>query len=212
MTKQRVKAPERMSGFCSTEQLALEGRLRSTTAPEGWHRLCRAANCSCPNHDGEARCRHCGESLGTEGAEECANQAACADRVKRQLLAHPKHAQIEEARKHAEKARADKPKGDRARGSGRCEHCGGPTAGGKFQMGHDMKLKGHLFRIARGQTNARFDAQVAAAAEIMLRKWNEADIQPDVLEAAHELIDHPKSDAWLQGRIEKRWEQGGVGE
>lgn len=48
--------------------------------------------------------------------------------------------------------------------SGACHHCGAPTKGGKFVIGHDAKLKGELLRAAKAASNE-------AAAEMMLRGW-----------------------------------------
>lgn len=63
------------------------------------------------------------------------------------------------------------------------EGCGGMTKGGRFMMGHDMKLKGQLFAIARSVDPA-VDGKFAATDEIVARGWNTTGCDPTCLEHA----------------------------
>lgn len=165
----------RKSGFCSTEAVVEGGTIRSTTAPEGWHALCRDPECRCPNHSGEEICSACGAISGEIGLDgRCEDQQECAATLRRALAAQQRLAGIREsssAKKRAPRA-AGKPK------SGVCEHCGGATGGGRFQPGHDAKLKGELIKPVREfrRTDKGGPEIVHAIVELRMRGWLPADL------------------------------------
>jgi hypothetical protein len=86
--------------------------------------------------------------------------------------------------------------------SGRCEHCGEPTKGGRFVPGHDAKLKGDLGREAQSNDPA---IRIPALVESRLRsmdsqKWY---IEPADEDAA-EIDQLVLKDGWLESRIAAR--------
>lgn len=95
---------------------------------------------------------------------------------------------------HRARARSGGVNGTRTRGvPGRCHHCGQPTKGGRFIPGHDAKLKGELIREGGNE----------AAAERAIRGWvGRGGKYPSEVQA---LIN--EGDAFLQRRIQERWER-----
>lgn len=92
---------------------------------------------------------------------------------------------------------APPPRPERKRTKGtpqRCHcGCGTMTKGGQFAMGHDMKLKGQLFAVARQTLAPHAPADVQAdridcATEIIARGWSEAGIADHVRKAARERV------------------------
>lgn len=155
----------------------------------------RVDYCNCPNHVGQNRCRNCkrDDMLLEEGA--CADVDSCAIYRREQIEANPRHRVYQDLFEKARQERADDrtekasrngyagssttptvaggageptPKRERKEPkptSGRCEHCGQPTKGGKFVAGHDAQLKGVLLRAAR-------EGDVEAYAEMVWRRWD----------------------------------------
>lgn len=140
-------------------------------------------------------------------ASECAQKIR--DRQEWNRTHNPLIVQIEDIRRNVEAERADErarkaaeranerftadpgpeapdrpvaPKKGRTKGSPQRCHCGcgGMTKGGQFMMGHDMRLKGQLFRIARGEAPAERGQVRSAAIEIRARGWNEAGIDQSI--------------------------------
>lgn len=201
-------------GHCRTADLVENGTVQSTTDADGWHALCKGATilpngsilrCSCPHHVGEHRCIDCGEidvELQPMGVR-CEDREACAARILAKREADPRHRKwLEIARKAAE-ATAENERIRPARSDGRtgqrCHHCGEPTKGGSFVMGHDMKMKGMLLRAARA-------GDERALAEFMARGWfKDARTHkiPDAVLAAADQVQW-NSGPWLNARIEDR--------
>lgn len=116
--------------------------------------------CPCPRHDGENRCRLCLHTFGSDitgydiASRRCEDHDAC-------------------SRRRTGRSRDDTPAVRMAREASRagrrpgrdCEcGCGGQTRGGRFQPGHDAKLKGSLLRRAAG-------GDTAATEELRRRGW-----------------------------------------
>lgn len=187
----------RLFGFCETARAIEAGRVASTTPSEVWHSKCVGSGrsgetCTCPCHsNGEGRCLDCGAPV--VGRATCADRDACRGRAEtdevlalRRLRAESRAARIAA---HGER---------RSRGAGgRCEHCGVPTAGGRFAPGHDAKLKGALIRAAD-------QGDIEACAELMLRNWTpNGRFEASVESRAFDLI-QADTRLWLQNRIESR--------
>lgn len=80
-----------------------------------------------------------------------------------------------------------------------CEHCAEPTKGGKFDIGHDAKLKGILGRQA-------LDGDKEAMLEIIVRGWPypKGDIDGVEGEARALLKGNQDRQDWLDKRVEAR--------
>lgn len=150
-----------LSGHCHSETHAAT----PTSAPE-YHRRCAGAYaqpggglviCPCERHTGELRCRLCRHDHTDPGdydmaGRQCADHDSCARRISGTRTRNPA---VKEARA-AVAQRASAPQ---------CEcGCGGVTKGGKFQPGHDAKLKSSLLRRAAG-------GDETAQEELRRRRW-----------------------------------------
>jgi hypothetical protein len=82
--------------------------------------------------------------------------------------------------------------------------CGGMTKGGRFVAGHDMKLKGRLFGVARKPTGAEFGMD--AATEIVARGWNTAGIDPKLLAEARRVVEVDTPVLVIQARVRDRYD------
>lgn len=143
-----------LSGHCHRESIA-EDPDEATIA----HNLCHVVyprqtggyyTCPCPRHAGENRCRICRhdhhDNIETYdvATHRCADNDACTRRIR------------PESQAVKEQIAAARAANSRTRPSRDCEcGCGGTTRGGRFQPGHDAKLKSDLLRrAADGDTNA----------------------------------------------------------
>lgn len=176
-------------GQCHSASLIEGGSIRSTTPASEWHALCggtkvganaRVFVCECTCHAGQVRCVDCGlVTLDTEavvaqaGQLRCVDREACVGRLKARMDANPAlaGARARRAETAARKASGGKSKPK----TGRCEHCGGPTGGGRFQPGHDAKLKSDLAGALKGWLKGHFEgdprALVPDAVELTARGW-----------------------------------------
>lgn len=162
--------------------------------------------CLCPCHDAYPVCHECKQPYAEVGLgydaerRRCTDRGACAERI---AEAHRVYEETNEsvpqiAAKPAKRAAdpGDAPEGPARAVSAtkaprkatkgvpqRCHcGCGAMTKGGRFSMGHDMKLKGRLFEAAR--TGLYTEASRAAADEIVARGWNETGISAECLAEA----------------------------
>lgn len=184
-TKTRARTSGVM-GFCETAAMVEAGQIQSTTTPEGWHALChftsveanaRVTVCTCSCHEGKVRCTDCGLVATTEdevvGADSrCVDRETCGSRLKARLDTN--------AARIGYKARQAKAGGKGAsparKKTGRCEHCGQATSGGRFAMGHDAKLKYGLQGKLKSNLHGTYVADdvgelVADTAELIARNW-----------------------------------------
>lgn len=83
--------------------------------------------------------------------------------------------------------------------SGRCEHCGDPTKGGRFVAGHDAKLKGLLKKQAEL-------GQLDAIVELLARDWPTGSLKVDLdtMAEATAKLDRVGAD-WIKERSEARY-------
>lgn len=166
-----------ISGHCILEKEARAGIIKTSDA-ERFHRQCRNndGKCHCPHHsDNEQDCKFCGTMV--VGADQCSDKEACEARMSKRLEGQRRTAELEEMSTRSKEKTNVAKREARPKGSGRCEHCGEPTSGGKFKMGHDMKLKGELFRAVRNaQTPQERARSVHALAELMIRGWVPKDL------------------------------------
>lgn len=166
----------------------------------------RTSLCICPCHDEYPICHECKKPYSADDVEydrerrRCVNRGECADRI---AEAHRIYAESNESIQQiraikaeiAARGGADGPEGGggsakatktprkAAKGTPQRCHCGcgGMTKGGRFCMGHDMKLKGRLFEAAR---KPYVDVDQAAVDEIVARGWSETDIHQGLLATA----------------------------
>lgn len=179
-------------------------------------------DCSCHNHrrgsngHNPRRCVQCGSTEGLDlDRGRCVDAHACAERL-RDIIANDglwQRLQVAkqrgaEARREANAARAlargddvvqRKPRGPGRPTSGRCEHCGEPTKGGRFVAGHDAKLKGDLKRAAEAGDD---DAIV----ELLCRSWpvHTLKVEPERLQAATLRADGVAGAEFIAARVAAR--------
>lgn len=115
--------------------------------------------CPCPRHTAEVRCRYCLHDFDSAGegydfaARRCEDHDACNRRAGKIRADEPEVVMAREASRAGKRPGRD------------CEcGCGGQTRGGRFQPGHDAKLKGSLLRRAAG-------GETAAQEELRRRGW-----------------------------------------
>lgn len=214
-----------LTGMCSTAQDLEEDPSSATsqavanggTSVEEWHRLCPIGTlhggnlllCNHEWHEHNPRCWIC------KGATDdldpfrrnCVDVEACAERSHARLTDDPR---FERYRQYHEVAKIEqglapkerKPTADRPT-SGRCEHCGEPTKGGKFVVGHDAKLKGILLKDG-------LEGSHEAVAELMARgpAWFKKPerFDPGVVRQADELIQSIPTHEFLAQRVAQRQE------
>lgn len=85
--------------------------------------------------------------------------------------------------------------------------CGGMTKGGMFVAGHDMKLKGALYRLARAADGPweKLDSETRGAiGEIYARGWNPKGINPQLWAQVEGLVDR---EATVRARANGRYEK-----
>ena len=139
---------------------------------------------------------------------QCVDGAACADRAQARLESDPRWEKWRQFRQDAEdriaieeartpKIRKPRQPGQERPTSGRCEHCGEPTKGGRFVAGHDAKLKGDLIR-------AGAEGDVAAVAEAMARNWYKPGRYPDLEEAAFAMVQATETETLIKERTAER--------
>ena len=81
--------------------------------------------------------------------------------------------------------------------------CGDLTKGGQFCMGHDMKLKGRLFKVARDGIDV--PSAIRCATEIVARGWSEAGINEHHLQAARARVAEVGAAQIIIGAVEERY-------
>lgn len=83
---------------------------------------------------------------------------------------------------------------------GICEHCGCPTAGGRFAPGHDAKLKRDLVaQVEKGD--------VEAYAELFWRHWTSQEMDRNIdrrFQDAALIFVNTGGSAWFEARIADR--------
>lgn len=198
-----------------------------TVSPAGDYGPCA---CACHLNGNPPRCVNCGatasddiEIICAPGplAGRCTDVDGCGERLATKLANDPRYARWKETGRVAAERnaanRATRTLGDddntvrRPRGPahprvGRCEHCGEPTKGGKFVVGHDAKLKGLLIREANGNPDVDWPQSdpLGACLELLLRDWPTKSVtNGNVLHQALALLDDT-NDAWYQTRIAER--------
>lgn len=93
--------------------------------------------------------------------------------------------------------------------AGICQHCGGPTKGGLFQMGHDAQLKSELRKIAN-DSGLDERPRIEAIAELVARAWplpNEVD---SLISQAESMVEEQGPDAVVQACTTARLSRLGV--
>lgn len=177
--------------------------------------------CPHPSHAGQAlSCLLCGEEGELTDEGHCVDFEGCHERQTIHLAAHERYQALlacgeagAAARREADerRARSREDNGDgtpaprRTRGparptSGRCEHCGEPTKGGRFVAGHDAKLKGDLKRAAES-------GHLESLIELLVRNWpvHTVKVKPAFMKRA-ELAHVEVGATWLAdvvaGRID----------
>lgn len=157
---------------------------RKSSRVSGWcrhngHDNCIVCECACHKIGGIKIARRCGE-CGWRPAEfeartgisaetgRCTNKDDCHTRVE----ANPTFQRYRDYQAHGEQVRAERGEETATRAgrptAGVCQcGCEGPTKGGKFQPGHDAKLKGRLRKAAQ-------DGDEEAHAELVDRGWVKA--------------------------------------
>lgn len=161
----------------------------------------------------------------------CTDTTDCADKIRADFevkrRTDPLLVAIEEARKagaedraarEAEKARRRAEEAERARERGeepptstkagktpqKCHcGCGEMTKGGRFLMGHDMKLKGSLFRVAREGVHQ--PSRVRCTVELLARGWSIAGISDEVLNEARERYRDLGETKAIQVAVDERY-------
>lgn len=208
-----------LTGFCSVERRIRDGSEPSAqykdTDPFFHHRLCKG--CDCPHHLAtEQRCVLCGRTA-RPGADRCTDDPiACEKRHEKQIANADRHAELQASligiakQQSAERKERAEPR----KTTGTCEHCGEPTKGGKFAIGHDAKLKSILAgeALGMGGTSINWKLQADALAELMLRGWitkkvDEAEAAKPSKQwvAATKIYNDAKGrDEWLAARIAER--------
>jgi hypothetical protein len=163
---------------------------RLTVCISDWHER-HPACYVCKTEDAELHTTH----------PQCVDVEACAERAKIRQDAHPgwdRYRQYHEAAKAAETEtpRERRPSATRPT-SGRCEHCGEPTKGGRFVAGHDAKLKGDLIRAGGA-------GDVEAVVEAMFRSWYKQGRYPELEAEAFAIVQANNTDEWLAQRVANR--------
>ena len=188
----KVRTGPVIFGQCQTARLIEEGKVNSTVSAQGWHDLCRGATvgrnarvtaCECDCHEGQVRCTDCGlvtlEADVVGADNRCVDREACSGRLQARLDANPAMAGIRARR--AETTRKEASRGPSKPKTGRCEHCGAPTSGGRFAMGHDAKLKYGLQGNLKGWLKGHFDGELGGleddATELYTRNWMPPEVE-----------------------------------
>lgn len=174
--------------------------------------------CVCPHHDHHPSCHECGHQYRDHSDDydpalrRCVDRAECAARIAQAhadyVAASPLQQQLRSiqadvAAKREERAEArptaERPRKTPKRAKGtpqRCHcGCGAVTKGGRFSMGHDMKLKGRLFEAARGAVAGRDGTGMTdAALEILARGWNTSGIVDRVMAEAVAALERAEAE------------------
>jgi hypothetical protein len=212
-------------GGCRTAQLVADGKVGSSHDAEWWHADCQGANiaggrvhlCNCHCHTDHPRCFKCGDDSGPFLEDRsCVDTEGCLERYRDALATNPRTAKWEAIHAAAAEAKAEADAeekravaaGERqprraAKAPKPCAHCGEPTKGGTFVMGHDAKLKGILMR-------AGGDGDVESIVELALRGWlptagkgTDRYSAPD-LARADERVHETTTEAFLAARVAER--------
>jgi hypothetical protein len=213
----RFEAPrivERRSSFCDTARKIEADVIGSSVDAAGWRDLCPIVvidgkgtvhRCSDEHHTNHTACTWCGQDGKTELDPvylRCVDTNACkvtrAERVAetkraRKILEWDALTAVEKAKRPDPVDEDGAPKPKRVKGearptSGRCHHCGEPTKGGRFVIGHDAKLKGLLKRAA-------LDGIAMAVTEMIARGWlkRPGDYDPAVVAEGRTIAEaHPE--------------------
>lgn len=210
-----------LTGFCTTERKVRDGSEPSAqykgTDPFLHHRLCKG--CDCPHHlADEKRCALCNRTV-RPGETQCTDDpVACQARHEKAIVNADRAEELRARQIGIAAARSTERKERKASEpratTGACEHCGAPTKGGKFAIGHDAKLKSILAGQALGQQGASINwkLQADALAELMIRGWitkkvdEEGNPKPSKQwMAATKIYNDAKGrDEWLAARIAAR--------
>lgn len=184
-------------------------------------------------HDCKQRYAEVGVGYDAE-RRRCVDRAACATRIadahREFCKTDPTMIQVRaiqaetsasrEARKAAERAaetgeasdpraEAARPTKGRKKAAGtpqRCQcGCGATTKGGRFAMGHDMKLKGRLFEVARNAGSPALE-RLEATAELIARGWSLQGIPEATTVAARTRVNNEGELAVLKERVFGRYD------
>lgn len=153
---------------------------------------CRVAGCHCPcGHKIQAELppgRQAEIDAMIQQIHECREAGKLERQRARELREARKPAPGADTPEGAAEAVPVAPKGRAVRVPQRCHcGCGGKTKGGMFVAGHDMRLKGRLFEVARDPNAlmaSRDPAKLAAIAELIARGWKLDKIPAADLRAA----------------------------
>lgn len=205
-------------GLCKGGKEAERGLVSSETAPTpaDWHARCPGVDsarriCECECHEPDGRCRACKTDDLPDGSVLCWDEVGCKRRQHEQLQNHPKYQQLQKCREQAKIAQGEVREIRRERAeprptTGRCEHCGEPTKGGRFVPGHDAKLKGILLGLATAE-NTPLDQAEDAVVELMMRDWVSANAKkkiPAMLIDQAEKLHNNRGVTWLAKRVADR--------
>lgn len=209
-SKQNVQDPDYWHEMCPIATLQ-ESHLRARANGDPELVPERITICISDWHHKHARCWVC-RGRADDGIEldperrNCVDLVACSERAQIRLEQHPGYERwkqftaavderkAQEAQNGDTKPRA--PRKDRPT-SGRCEHCGEPTKGGRFVAGHDAKLKGQLIREAA-------EGDINAVAEAMARNWYKPGRFPDLEDAAFAIVQATETETLIQQRTTER--------
>lgn len=199
-TKTATPRPRNISGFCETAEDIEAGKVRSSSTPEQFRSKCRITDCGdiCawraagnPPHvdpdPWDVDPKWMEQSAVMDAASKQARAEKAAERAARRTDEDGNPVEI-------------KSRGPARPTSGKCEHCGEPTRGGRFVAGHDAKLKGDLLRAAQ-------QGDIEAYTEMLQRGWSKdghrKTVAAETIEAATNLLDTING-TWLEARVANR--------
>lgn len=197
MDTKTTAQPAGIFAQCQTAAKVAAGDARSTTAPEEWHRLCRMVfghNVVITPATPKTA------AVVSREVRTCACPCHEGQEMPVEVLPAPKSSYAQ--RKAAERP----PKAEKAPGSGRCAHCGEPTKGGIFVVGHDAKLKG----VLGGALKSYFAGHLTEfplddVAELVARRWlkpyQAEQLTGSMMDAAYA---RSQEEGFLAARVEMR--------
>lgn len=211
-----AKAPAAFrTGFC-------EPGGDPTRCPGRVYSAGRWLRCAGPYHEAQPTCVACRRERPVDPETlTCADGADCAETLHARLVESRSHQLIEAIRHSAREARRERreaqreasdapirPRRDPRPTSGRCEHCGSPTGGGRFASGHDAKLKSLLLSALRGEAGWPVPRDpLRAGAELAARGWVKALWADQITTEMRALA--ATADEWLPAVVAARQTEAG---
>ncbi len=164
----------------------------------------RYTTCNCTCHNTQpTRCLRCNSAEHDLATGYCIDTDACDAELERTLNSSELYQQLRaiRAKVRAERAEQEQPTRTTRPTTGRCEHCGAPTRGGRFVAGHDAKLKGELKRAAEA-------GDIDALLELHVRNWptHTIKVDPATMTESLRILD-TLPQGWLEQRTATRLEQ-----